>query len=282
MKGVFREKSLDKIASVDQLDKALKITSPFSWIALAGISVVLIAVIIWSFVGSLPTTITAPGIVVSSNTSTNTILSSQRGTVQYIISEGETVYFDTPILELSLGDKVETFYSEQVGIVSETLVQIGDTIDQRTEVLRVRPLMSDNQKEVVVCYVSVSDVGKIERGMDVNISLASADSNTYGYMLGRVINVDKYPTTQEGIAAVLGNDNNMMSTFNPENRSICAVTCELYTDPTSLSGYKWSTIKGKESKEIKAPATCSVRIVTERTKPITKLFSKLKDIWENK
>ena len=282
MKNIYRKSALDKIASVDQLDKVLKVTSPMSWLALMGITFILVITVIWSIVGTLPSPLTAPGVIVNSDSSTNTVRSKQRGTVQEIIGVGEPVYLNTPVLRVESNNASTIQYSDQVGTVSEVLVKQGDTVTDQMELLRIRPVMTDNQEHVVVCYVPISDADKVGRGMEVHISLTAANSSVYGHMTGRVINVDSWATSTSGVSAVVGNDNNMVNVLNSNgSNGVCAVTCEIETDPTTASGYYWSNSKGRE-KSVTAPQMCSVRIITENVPPITKLFTKLKDIWENR
>ncbi|MBQ9252439.1 MAG: HlyD family efflux transporter periplasmic adaptor subunit [Clostridia bacterium] len=281
MKNVFRKSALDKISSPDQLDKVLKVTSPMSWLALLGVTLIIALVVAWSFVGSLPSTITASGVIVSANTSTNTILSTQRGTVQRVGSSGARVYDGTAVLELATSSGTELVNSNLLGTVSEVLVKPGDTVENGTEILRVIPSMTENQKEIVVCFVPISDADKIKREMTANVSLTSADSNSYGHMTARVINVDAWATSQKAISAIVGSDNSMVSVLNGEGKGVCAVACELKTDPSTASGYAWSNEKGKKA-TLAAPQMCSVRIVTGNDRPISKLFAKLKDIWEGK
>lgn len=295
-KEVFRKSALDKVSSPDQLDKVLKVTSPMSWLALLGITLIIVFVVAWSIVGSLPSTISATGVIVRNNTSTNTILSTQRGTVQRIAKAGSQIYNGTAVLELSTATGTEEIRSNFVGTVTDVLVKPGQLVDNGTEILRVKPAMTEDQKEMVVCYVPISDVDKIKRGMEVTVSLTSADSNSYGHMTGRVVNIDTWATSQKGISTVAGEDNNMVNVLlgsggggagagsagaGGGSGGICAVSVELVTDPSTASGYAWSNDKGKNV-TLDAPQMCSVRIVTERVPPITKLFAKLKDIWENK
>ena len=280
-KQVFRKSALEKISSPDQLDKVLKVTSPMSWLALFGVTLILVFVVVWSFTGSLPSTITASGVIVRNNTSTNTILSSQRGTVQRVARLDAQVKNGTDVLELSTSTGTQMISSNLVGTVTEVLVKPGETVENGTEILRVRSAMTEDQKEMVVCYVPISDMDKIKRGMEVTVSLVSADSNSYGHMSGRVINVDAWAASQKAIASVVGNDNSMVNVLMGEGKGVCAVSCELTVDPTSVSGYAWSNEKGKTI-SLSAPQMCSVRIITERVPPITKLFAKLKDLWENK
>ena len=283
-KEVFRKSALEKISSPDQLDKVLKVTSPMSWLALLGITLILVFVVVWSFTGYLPTTITATGMIVRSNTSTNTVLSTQRGTVQSLPAGVGTAInkSNNTVMVLSTATGNEMITTDLLGTVTEVLVKPGEAVDNNAEILRVNTQMSSNQKETVVCYVPVSDMDKIKRGMEVTVSLDSADSKGYGHMSGRVINIDTWAASQKAIAAVVGNDNAVANMILGDGKSVCAVACELNIDPRSRSGYAWSNEKGIKEAILSAPQQCTVKIVTERVHPITKLFAQLKDIWENK
>ena len=281
MKSVFRKSALDKISSPDQLDKVLKVTSPLSWLALLGVTLIIVFAVVWSFTGSLPSTVTASGVIVSADTPTNTILATRRGSVQQLAREGARIYQDSKVMEMATDSGTEYVTSNLLGTVSKRLVGIGETVENGKEILRVAPAMTGGQSEIAVCYVPVTDADKIRRGMEANVTLTSADSSSYGHMTARVINVDAWATSDSGIAAVVGNDNSMVGALKGDGKGVVAVSLELMTDPNTVSGYAWSNDKGKKVALV-APQMCSVRIVTERERPITKLFAKLKDIWENK
>jgi len=64
MAELFRKSSLEKLSSPEQLDKAITVSTPVSWLALIGITVIIGAVVVWSILGSLPTIVSAQGISV--------------------------------------------------------------------------------------------------------------------------------------------------------------------------------------------------------------------------
>jgi len=62
-KKIFREKSIDRISSPEQLDEYLKVTTPSLWLVLAAVVVLLAGILVWASVGTLETTIDAVGVV---------------------------------------------------------------------------------------------------------------------------------------------------------------------------------------------------------------------------
>lgn len=52
---IFRQKSIDRVSSPEQLDNYLKVTTPTVWLALVGIIVILVGAIVWATIGRLNT-----------------------------------------------------------------------------------------------------------------------------------------------------------------------------------------------------------------------------------
>ncbi len=277
MDQLYRKSALEKSSSLEQLDKALTVTSTLSWIALAAITFILVVTIIWSIIGTIPVTVTTTGIV-ASPVSTNAVYTPESCSINSIlVYPGSMLRIGDPVASYKTGNgDVKTIYSDQVGTVTEVLSKAGDTITQGSEIIRVSPLA--NSEQVIVCYVKLSDAKKIERGMQVSVSLSSAESQTYGHMLARVINIDSYVSSNKGMSYVLGTDNNLAATFQKDGAAVVAVTCELYPDSDTTSGYYWSNSKGAKL-DVTNGSLVSAKVVVEEVRPITKLFSKLKEIW---
>lgn len=276
MAQLYRKSALEKISNPEQLDKALTVTSPMSWLVLAALTVMVIVTVIWSIVGTLPITVSTNGIV-ASPVSTNAVYIPETGTVSAVlVHPGQNIASDVPVLTYTIDGSSRTINSSQVGTVANISVNVGDRVTQGSEILRVSP--NSNSKQVIVCYLKASDATKVRRGMEAYIYLTGKDSQTYGHMQARVINVDTHVTSTTGMYDVIGSDNNLASVFTSESSAVVAVTCELYLDEETVSGYYWSNEKGKNL-AVPNGALVTAKIITEEIAPITKLFSKLKEIW---
>ena len=276
MADLYRKSSLERLSNPEQLDKVLKVTSPMSWLALIGITVIILVTVIWSFVGTIPETVTAKGMV-SSVVGSNSIYTQDAGTVVSLrVRAGDEVHLGDPVMTYrNASNEVVVVYSDQVGIVSELVVKKDDKFTPGKDIIRISPIAQASQ--IVVCYVPLANAKKLERGMQVNITLDSLDSSSYGHMVARIINIDAYATSNEGISSVIGSDNNLQSTFNKDG-AVVAVACELYPDAATASGYYWSNRKGA-GVQVEIGSLVTAKIVTDEVAPITKLFSKLRDLW---
>ena len=70
---LFRESALQSLSSPEQLDQLIKITQPRSWIALISIGFILVATILWSIFGSLPTNLQGAGMIVKKEGNFNVV-----------------------------------------------------------------------------------------------------------------------------------------------------------------------------------------------------------------
>ena len=269
MAGIFRKTALERLSSPDQLDSMLKITTPMSWVGIGAAAALAEAVVVWSFTGSIPDTVSAPGFLVYSY-NTNTLYSTASGTVKNVLAEpGMVVEPGTPVVELSssTGDVI-TIESDQNGRISEFFVEKGTEVTPNAELFRLSPLTENEMS--MVCYVDLDTAKQLEPGMEAAIYLNSADSGTYGHMEAVITNVDRYVSSEGALAEMLGADGQMASAVT-ENGPVAAVTCELKADENTESGYYFSAPRGSEI-ELSGGELATVQIILDESAPISKVF----------
>ncbi len=84
--GIFRQKSLERISSPEQLTDYLKVTNPGIWVLLAAVIVLFAGLFVWSMVGDLETVVDGVAVV---HDSTAEIMVT--GSVNSKMSSGMTV-----------------------------------------------------------------------------------------------------------------------------------------------------------------------------------------------
>ncbi|HEY6969103.1 MAG TPA: NHLP bacteriocin system secretion protein [Candidatus Angelobacter sp.] len=90
--SIFRQASLDRLSSPEELDELMHLTNIRSWLALFGIFLLLTTVVVWAFEGSIPMTVAGEGAIV------------RRGGVMNIVSRSEGVLLE---LNVQVGDHVK-------------------------------------------------------------------------------------------------------------------------------------------------------------------------------
>ena len=102
---VFREKSLDKVKSPDNLNEYIRVANPGIWILLVSILILLVGFCIWGIFGQVQTLITVDALC-------------EDGIVTCRLSDSEAE-------NISPGMKV--FLNGQTGYVSEIHLQLGES-----------------------------------------------------------------------------------------------------------------------------------------------------------
>ena len=53
MASIFREKSMERISSPDQMDDYIRVTTPSVWIALLALVILLVGILAWTVLGTM-------------------------------------------------------------------------------------------------------------------------------------------------------------------------------------------------------------------------------------
>src|ERR1700741_1464363 len=88
---VFRQVALDRLASPEQLDQLITLTSPIGWAALAAIAVLLSAIVVWGVFGKVPTRVEGAGILVARGGQVFDAMAPASGTLASVAATGSTV-----------------------------------------------------------------------------------------------------------------------------------------------------------------------------------------------
>ncbi len=117
-----------------------------------------------------------------------------------------------------------------------------------------------------VLYLPFHQSKQVVTGMPVQISPATPEVNTVGYISGQVASVSPYPVTEEEIFSRLGNKG--MAKLFCEQGVVVEVCVAFNPDEKGQPTFKHSP--GIESgKQIKAYELCTASIITSQQKPIT-------------
>jgi HlyD family secretion protein len=116
--SIFRQAALDRLSSPEQLDRLMQVTLPTGWIALVGVWLAVGVTILWSIFGSIPTTVSGSGIIMSS------------GGIREVEVLGSGVVERLAVTE---GDLVDI--GDLIAVIGQP--QISQQVDQARERLRL-------------------------------------------------------------------------------------------------------------------------------------------------
>ncbi|WP_366923922.1 NHLP bacteriocin system secretion protein [Metallumcola ferriviriculae] len=307
--GVFREVSLERLSSPEQLDELIKVTSPRSWFALIAIGCILISAVAWSFLGSIPTKIDGRGILINDGG----VFTLQHHTAGQVIDVrfmlGDMVKKGDVVARIALPQLVAEINSLQstlnemgnnqradspeYKVIEDQVLQLREELDYKSQIvsqidgrileLNIEkgsiiqpgdPLVTLEQyggtvKMEAVIYVPAEQGGIILPGMEAQISPTIVNKEEYGFMLGRVISVSEYPATTQSMMQTLGNEN-LVALLSGQGAPLM-VRIDLIPDDSTESGYRWSS-HGGPPMYIHSGTIVESAVITNREKPISKVI----------
>ena len=171
-------------------------------------------------------------------------------------------------LELSLRAR-QVELEENVRIVSpgagrvlELLVARGDVVAPGTPVL-IMEIVSEELMAVV--FVPAALGKQVSLGMEARVVPSTVQREQYGFMLGEVVQVAEFPSTSRGMQRLLANEELVSSLM--EAGPPIQVDVRLHGDPSTPSGYQWSSSQGPEL-EITSGTLASGSIIVREDRPI--------------
>jgi HlyD family secretion protein len=154
--------------------------------------------------------------------------------------------------------------SEYTGRIFEVTASVGQIVNsgQRLGTIETE---DPNGKLLAVAYFQVSDGKKIEPGMEVRVTPATVERERYGSIVGKVVSVSPFPVTTEAVTNVVGNAE--VAQILSGGGSKIELFAELGPDPSTTTGYHWTSGKGPDIK-ITAGTTGAIRATVEHRRPI--------------
>jgi HlyD family secretion protein len=148
------------------------------------------------------------------------------------------------------------------GRVAELKVNPGELVERGTALFTLMPRNSEiptvetppgdgaGKAEmgplVAVLYVAPSFGKQVRPGATVEVAVSTARREEYGFVIGRVRSVAEIPSTAEGMQRVLKNKQLVQTMSN--NAAPFEIVADLFADPATPSGYRWSSSHGPNLK----------------------------------
>ena len=164
--------------------------------------------------------------------------------------------------------------SPQDGYILDVSGVLGQVVTSGT---RLGTLQTQGREPVVltgITYFDVKDGKQIKPGMKVQITPDTVKRERFGGIVGTVKFVSPYPVTSSRAASRLGNPE-LAEALTGKVAKV-EVVVDLQPEATNVSGYKWSSSKGPDSK-LTPGTTSSVRVTVEERAPITFLLPFLRE-----
>lgn len=168
-------------------------------------------------------------------------------------------------------DLASRIVSPHDGVVVEVLAARGDTVAANHPVLSVE--QAGATLEALIYMPPLSEAKRIRPGMAVQLSPATARKERYGYLIGKVTSISKYPSTEQGMLTVFNNPG-LVRELSRQGSPV-AVSVALVPDRTTRSGYQWSSRAGSQM-ELNSGTLAAATFTIEVQRPISLVIPLLK------
>lgn len=102
--SIFRDIALERLSTPEQLDLAMRVTSPAAWLALTALAVVIAALGAWSFIGTVPERVSAKGILINPGGVVDVVSSTRGSIAQLLVRSGQWVEAGQKIAQVAQPD----------------------------------------------------------------------------------------------------------------------------------------------------------------------------------
>ena len=156
------------------------------------------------------------------------------------------------------------------GRVLELMVDRGDVIVPGTPIL----IMEEISDELMAVVFVPATLGKqVRAGMEARIVPSTVQREKHGFMLGEVVRVARFPSTSRGMARLLANEE-LVARLMIEGPPL-QIDVQLKRDPTTPSGYRWSSLRGPEL-EISSGTLAAGSVIVREDRPIFLVIPQLR------
>lgn len=290
MSNLFRKSVIDKLSSPEQLDRTIKIATPLTWVAIVTFGLLIVAVLLWSLLGSLPSTMEMRGVLIAPGKS-NVIFARADGRLlkSDYVQAGEQFARGDTLYSLQRADGKNISYKAMAGGVLGTfLLPEDEQVQEGQEIARFSPYVDRERyaKQLVLCYLeeekasilrntlqekqkAAEAAGEDFAGMEAMVYLGGK-SVSDAYVKARLVLMDERIASEKNMSLVLGQDNQASKRFLQQG-PVVACTFLLCLDETG-ENMAWSR-PGNENKSFNNGTLVEAEVILQVERPISKVFS---------
>jgi hypothetical protein len=264
-KSLFREEAMEKMSSPDELDRLMRVTDPKGWLALIALLALVAAAVVWGVFGSVPVQVSGDKGVLLAGDSRSQAVSQTSGLVTDVRVEiGDHVQEGQVLARVRPNEGAETdVVSLFDGRVDEILIEEGMFLERGRQVAVIK---RGNKPLQAFVFVAGEQGKQLKKGMSVHVLPSTVKAEEFGYMLGKVTSVSKFPLTEDEMFLLLENQSllDQLSTGTGDQHR---VDVKLLKDQSTPSGFKWSSSQGPPF-AITRGTLCTASFVLGRQHPI--------------
>lgn len=265
--NIFRKETLDTLENPGQITEYVKVTTPPLYIIQVAMLVCCVVVVLWVAFGSVTEHVKSVAVVFPHDTPSR-MTTALDGQVDRIFArKGLYVNKGEAVMSVRHGDSLETLYATTSGMLISAK-GTDETFRSYETLVEIIPMRRRSQNRELITFVEYKDLRNLKVGQEVQVTPVDLHREDYGYIIGHITHVNKFPVREEE-ARRLSMLRNFTDKIFPAETAY-EVRLVVDTDEMDKSCLKWSR---KRSRDIRLGQMtfCNVQIITGR-KPIYRLL----------
>lgn len=171
------------------------------------------------------------------------------------------------LLETQL--RYANIYSPATGTVLNFFVQ-PDTYITTGELVARLEIASSTQNKIFYGYLPIGLGKTIRLGAQVEMDLTTVKSQEFGSMIGHISEISQYAISKQKLTGMINNPE-LVNYLVQNNAAVIEVKIEPQSDPTTFSGYKWTSGKGPPI-HLTSGTLCVFKGLVEEIRPLSYLL----------
>ena len=264
MANIFNKEALEALDDHSEAEEMARVASPKVRIVIAAMVAMMVVVVYWCIFGTINYKVNAQGVVFPFGEATPVTVPYDGTVSRTVITPGTAVTYGTGIVEIHNVLSTSTVTAPRDGVVISAL-PIGTQFKAGEPVAWLLPQTQQMAGREMLCYVTYNDLRKLKTGQQVQATPANMERENWGYIYGKVVGIEQYPTTRKEIINRVKLD--PLAAFIQDGQAIYEVRVVFDTQD---DGLMWSREKSRNV-AVGNGALCNIQVITEK-KPVWRVL----------
>ena len=258
MSELFNTEALEALDDKSELNEMPRVASPALWLVLTSLLVICGVALFWCIFGKLNYTVNATAVVFPF-AEARSISVPFGGIVHHVVAtNGQKVSAGAPIVSIRSQLATTTLTSPESGVVL-TSKPAESKFEAREPIAWILPQELQFHDREVLAYVPFSHLRKVKIGAKVQVTPSDLEREKWGYAVGTVTGIERYPTDRQAVALRLKLAD--LAAIIPDNMPVYEVRIVL---DQGTDGLIWSR-KKSQGMAVTTGMPCNVQIIWSQT-----------------
>ncbi len=276
-----KENGEKTLRSPEQINDSLRITSIPTYLLAGAISVLLLAFIVWGFLGKVSDKAYYSGVVFPVQGTTDITLPNKGMVRMMLVHNGDSVHRGQTVAQVSIGDSHSFLTSGVDGLVISTKTdnEPFEAFEPIVSVIDGDAAGEQSQHTQLIAYADNEAQRDLRIGMEAQVWPSDEKRDEIGYVRGRITQVVRYPAAADEVRQTL-KSNILAKRLLEQGDVVYEVRIDLLRLPEDSTRYDWSF--GEPADVSMGIGTyCSVLTETKRRSMFEYLFESARTRFRN-